>query len=219
MAKLIYLASPIDKAPEGFAVRRLDIKTRLRSMGYSVFDPSQAFISDTGTEQIQAVNEVAIRNSDGVFVFYPPEMESVGVPREMRFAYSLGVPYVVCKDENDFARCIEILEKEMTKEEEPDERWMDWTLAVSAEMTRAQEKFPDSDRNTYGHWYGIYMEEVVEVAQAWNEFWAGRHSTLGGLLTEIEQVGAMAGRLWMKLHEDGPSEGESSTTTPEDGGS
>lgn len=82
--------------------------------------------------------------------------------------------------------------------------------AVLNEINRAAEKFPLSDRNGFDDWFAIWVEEVVEAIQAYND-WRRTLKESGpgieaseyhnALLIELVQVGAMAARFFESLSE------------------
>lgn len=75
---------------------------------------------------------------------------------------------------------------------------LEWSNAVAAEVNRAAKKFPDSDTNTPAQWFSIFIEEALEVAQAWNDR-SRNAATTAELKTELIQTAAMAARLWEAL--------------------
>jgi len=83
---------------------------------------------------------------------------------------------------------------------------------VHYEIKRAAEKFPQSDNNSIDDWFAIWMEEVVEATQAYND-WIRTLKAKGdaveageyhnALLIELIQVGAMAARFFESLSREG----------------
>jgi hypothetical protein len=81
---------------------------------------------------------------------------------------------------------------------------------VHQEVNRAAAKFPASDSNTIDDWFAIWVEEVVEATQAYND-WVRTLKGVGpgleaseyhnALLIELIQVGAMAARFFESLSE------------------
>jgi NTP pyrophosphatase (non-canonical NTP hydrolase) len=92
--------------------------------------------------------------------------------------------------------------------EPPPAAGVEYISAVLIEISRAAVLHPMSDSNQFEDWYGIWMEEVVEAAQAWND-WRREIIVRGdgadgaamreSLREELVQVGAMAARLWESL--------------------
>ena len=65
---------------------------------------------------------------------------------------------------------------------------------LGREVRRARLEHPKSDDaewTTPERWFAIWMEEVLEVVQAWND-----RKPREELLEELVQVGAMTMRLW-----------------------
>jgi nucleoside 2-deoxyribosyltransferase len=81
---------------------------------------------------------------------------------------------------------------------------------VHQEVNRAAAKFPLSDENGFGDWFAIWVEEVVEATQAYNDWLRTLKESGPGLeaseyhnalLIELVQVGAMAARFFESLSE------------------
>lgn len=77
---------------------------------------------------------------------------------------------------------------------------------VEAEIRRANNKHPYSDEHTSSRWFGIWLEEALEVVQDWNDMQNPEEATGGKsletLVAELIQVGAMTQRFWQSICRD-----------------
>ena len=104
----IYLAHPIDKCP---ASHRPVLDEQLRwcttaltNYGLSVFNPHGAWSFGLETDpSIQALNNEAVRNSQGVLAIWPESVPSVGVGVELGMASVLGIPCAVVRADEPVA--------------------------------------------------------------------------------------------------------------------
>jgi dUTP pyrophosphatase len=98
---LIYLASPIDLVPldgvSALTTWRTQARDGARSGGWSMFDPSSAFVAVGGspTPHFQAINNEALRQSDAVLALFPPGVSTIGTPMEVQKGLDLGKPVAV----------------------------------------------------------------------------------------------------------------------------
>lgn len=105
MAVAVYLAYPIDSLQPGdsenLAHALQIIKNHMiREEGLMFFDPGRAWsATDCSPDpRVQAVNNAALIRSDAVVAILPTAVASVGVPMEMAWAVSAGIPVHVIRD-------------------------------------------------------------------------------------------------------------------------
>lgn len=111
MTRLIYLAQPIDNDcnsnAEWSALRDALPAFQSWFRGVVTYSPARAFAVGWDTapvESIEKVNRAAILYSDGLVAILPKGVQTVGVPRELEFAKSIGHPTAVLTDlENSFS--------------------------------------------------------------------------------------------------------------------
>ena len=104
----IYLAHPIDKCPASHRPVLDEMlhwcTTALTNYGLSVFNPHGAWSFGLETDpSIQALNNEAVRNSQGVLAIWPESVPSVGVGVELGMASVLGIPCAVVRADEPVA--------------------------------------------------------------------------------------------------------------------
>lgn len=95
----IYLAEPIDQAPEPISA---PVVAELEAFKLNYYSPRRAWAWKGDMDgSIQAVNDAALLKSDLVLACFQQGLPSLGVPMECERAFNLGIPVVVWAD---FAR-------------------------------------------------------------------------------------------------------------------
>lgn len=104
---LVYLAGPIDAAPDhGFSWRE-SVIAKLRARGCHAYSPAHAFfLSPAGdamrvARQVDTINRLAIGQCDVVLAYLPRDCRTVGTPREIEWARIIGKPVVAVIDPPD----------------------------------------------------------------------------------------------------------------------
>ena len=101
---LVYLAGPIDAAPDCGLSWREGVIDKLRARGYHTYSPAHAFfLSPAGdmmkiARQVDTINRLAIGRCDVVLAYLPKDCRTVGTPREVEYAKTIGKPVVVVID-------------------------------------------------------------------------------------------------------------------------
>lgn len=99
-SRVLYFAEPIDNAPEAPEWRAtIDAVSRIATKrGWLVYRPSRSWdVSPEDIEvgpEIETVNRVMMANSGGVVAHFPPDVVTVGTPRELEWARANGVPAI-----------------------------------------------------------------------------------------------------------------------------
>ena len=97
---LVYLAGPIDAAPDSGLNWREGVVDKLRARGYHTYSPAHAFfLSPAGdmmkvARQVDTINRLAIDQCDVVLAYLPRGYRTVGTPREIEYARAIGKPVV-----------------------------------------------------------------------------------------------------------------------------
>lgn len=216
----VYLASPIDQSAPWVKETADRIHEALTIQGATVYNPARAWQGFRTVRAIGLVNNTALEACDALMAYLPQGMPSVGVPIEVAQAAKLGKPVYLLGGDNihspmwpegiqradiDAIGVDEAaweLKQEVLGVNIPTARpktsepsLPEYLSQVATEMDRAERKHPDTTKtNGKDRWFSVWMEEVVEACQAWND---GRPDH--EVREELVQVGAMAARLWEAL--------------------
>src|SRR5690606_11988362 len=104
---LVYLSGPIDAAPDRGLSWRESVIEKLRVRGFHTYSPAHAFfLSPAGdmmkiAQQVDAINRLAIGLCDVVLAYLPGGYRTVGTPREIEYARTVGKPVVAVIDPPD----------------------------------------------------------------------------------------------------------------------
>lgn len=104
---LVYLSGPIDAAPDRGLSWREGVIEKLRVRGFHTYSPAHAFfLSPAGdmmkiAQQVDAINRLAIGLCDVVLAYLPGGYRTVGTPREIEYARTIGKPVVAVIDPPD----------------------------------------------------------------------------------------------------------------------
>lgn len=112
MATVVYLAYPIDQAGDAPGLwddYQIVKNHMIREPGLAFYDPGRAWNAhDTQPDpRIQAVNTAALLRADAVVAILPPDVSSVGVPMEVAWAVSAGIPVLVLRNAFSWALQLE----------------------------------------------------------------------------------------------------------------
>ena len=99
MARLLYLAGPVDFADEVEPPWREAVHDFiLNEPGWVVFDPARAFTVGDGTEPdrtINRINRLALGRSSAVIGFLPDGVQTYGTVEEITVAHHEGIPVAI----------------------------------------------------------------------------------------------------------------------------
>jgi dUTP pyrophosphatase len=99
MAKLLYLAGPIDYSDEIEPGWREEVhELMLKEEGWVTYDPSRAFTIGDSTEpdeSIRRVNQMAIARSNALIGFLPDGVQTFGTIEELTIAHHEGIPVAI----------------------------------------------------------------------------------------------------------------------------
>jgi nucleoside 2-deoxyribosyltransferase len=102
---LIYLAHPIDFVDDPTIIELADsIRDRLLDAGATaVFSPAQAFAARLPMHRnIQTINMHALSVCEAVVAFLPKNSATLGVPFELGYAHTMGIPIVIVRGINQY---------------------------------------------------------------------------------------------------------------------
>lgn len=95
MAKMLYVASPIDRYNGGIEVNHQIAGLVTATPDWITYDPRMAFRVSEGTQpdnKIAHLNKVALQKSSALIAHLPKNAITVGVPMEIALAEELGIP-------------------------------------------------------------------------------------------------------------------------------
>lgn len=103
MNKLVYCAHPIDQAQLGTWRRFLDrfIQDAASLSGVMAFDPQPPWSINGEAEidpRLDEINREVIKRADALVAFLPAGVGTIGTPREIELAKTLGIPWIVLTD-------------------------------------------------------------------------------------------------------------------------
>lgn len=89
---LVYLAEPIDQST------KRPSWDRAYHPGWTVFSPKRAYLSDNPGQEIEQANRAVLACADGMLASLPSGTPSIGVPAEIEWSLSNGIPVVILTD-------------------------------------------------------------------------------------------------------------------------
>ena len=101
---LVFLSGPIDAASDYGLSWRKDVIDKLCARGYHAYSPAHAFFlslaGDTmkAARRVDTINRLAINQCDVVLAYLPRDCRTVGTPREIEYARTIGKPVVAVID-------------------------------------------------------------------------------------------------------------------------
>lgn len=222
---VVYVASPIDQANveswDRWGFYKQQAKKELVKAGCEVYDPAEAWsTARSDPETIQRVNDKALGSADGVLGFLPDGVPTIGVPVEVCEAAVARTPTVALVGPSSLYSPILHAREVWTFVLGDWEKAVEWLVVrmndraattlvakrigqayvneVLLEIIRAAAKFPDNTpTNTPSDWFGIAVEEYLEVCQAWNDWLREpKKHGIAALREELVQAGAMSARLY-----------------------
>lgn len=105
MSRIAYVARPIDYAKTGEWKKSVRHATAwLQELGWLVFSPADAWHVDQSTapgREIELINRHVLSRAGLVVAFLPAGVRTVGVPMEVEYAASRGVPTAVVGADTD----------------------------------------------------------------------------------------------------------------------
>lgn len=206
----VYLARPLDQAAAQGVAWDI-VRSLLEEAGAQVYDPGSWTGPPNGMPFAQQVHDAALDWADGVFACLPDGQASVGVPMEVERAVGLSKPVVVLGG-NIVAKSPVLAARGVPVFLNPDQAVnnlkaavlgdhpeLDETIRVflglvDLEVRQALIKHPRSDDpewTTLDRWFSIWIEEVIEAVQAWND-----RKDPNEIREELVQVAAMSLQLW-----------------------
>lgn len=112
---LVYLAGPIDAVPDCGISWRENVIDKLSARGHHTYSPAHAFFLSPASDvmkiargdamkiarQVDAINRLAIGQCDVVLAYLPRDYRTVGTPREIEYARTIGKPVATVIDPPD----------------------------------------------------------------------------------------------------------------------
>ena len=101
---LVFLSGPIDAALDYGLSWRKSVIGKLSVRGYHTYSPAHAFfLSPAGdamkiARQVDTINRFAVGQCDVVLAYLPRDCRTVGTPREIEYARTIGKPVVAVID-------------------------------------------------------------------------------------------------------------------------
>lgn len=195
-------------------------KMALVKLGYECYDPALAWATARqDPAKIQEINDHALDSAEAVLGFLPDGVPTIGTPIELAFAAATRPVMALCGDAGMRSPVLAargVVTSPLLEWEEGVDRFhrmvMDgrssgekaraagaaYVNEVLAEIVRAAVKWGDATAtNTPNQWFGITVEEYLEVVQAWVDWQRDpTHHDSEAVRMELVQAGAMSARLY-----------------------